>query len=264
MRGGAGSTVSEAELHGLADGELDRDRQDAVRAYLAASPGDAARVETWRRQNEAIRSVFPLAESSHPPRPPILPGLALKRASPRWREGSFAWLIPAAFATGALFAAGLAYVASRLALPAVAPVPTAAGDTLPEKALASLREFEAPSAARQSANPSRPKPGPAVPILPALPEEDLKLAGIRALPGGQNEMLCLYYANPGGGNIALCAEKAIEEDETPARVTGDYPIAAIHWRQKGADYAIAGALPEAGLRKLADAVRSQIEAFDAR
>ena len=45
---GRGPPVSEAELHGFADGDLDRSRREAVLAYLAASPRDAARVETWR------------------------------------------------------------------------------------------------------------------------------------------------------------------------------------------------------------------------
>jgi hypothetical protein len=47
-------------------------------------------------------------------------------------------------------------------------------------------------------------------------------------------------------------------------VSGNFPSAAIHWRQRGANYALVGALPEAGLRSLADAVHAQVEAFDAR
>jgi anti-sigma factor RsiW len=41
--------VSEAELHGFVDGGLDRGRREAVKAFLAESPADAARVETSRR-----------------------------------------------------------------------------------------------------------------------------------------------------------------------------------------------------------------------
>ena len=35
--------VSEAELHGFVDGGLDRGRREAVEAFLADSPVDAAR-----------------------------------------------------------------------------------------------------------------------------------------------------------------------------------------------------------------------------
>jgi hypothetical protein len=47
-------------------------------------------------------------------------------------------------------------------------------------------------------------------------------------------------------------------------VAGEFPLGAIFWRQNGADYALAGALPEPELRALADGVRAQVEAFDGR
>ena len=59
--------VSEAELHGFVDGGLDRGRREAVKAFLAESPADAARVETWRRQNETIRAAFASMETLPPP-----------------------------------------------------------------------------------------------------------------------------------------------------------------------------------------------------
>src|ERR1700732_3014797 len=50
--------VSEAELHGFVDGDVDRGRSEAVQGFLAASPGGAARVVTRRRQKKAIRTAF--------------------------------------------------------------------------------------------------------------------------------------------------------------------------------------------------------------
>src|SRR2546423_117721 len=69
----------------------------------------------------------------------------------------------------------------------------------------------------------------AAPILPNLPAEGLKLAGIRAMPGEQGQMSCLVYATPGEANIALCVEKAGDPGETVPRVFGNFPSAAIHW-----------------------------------
>src|SRR5438105_4055153 len=70
-----GPPVSEAELHGYVDGDMDRGRGEAVQAFLAASPGDAARVETWRRQNEAIRAAFaPVETGPLPWSLPLAPG----------------------------------------------------------------------------------------------------------------------------------------------------------------------------------------------
>jgi anti-sigma factor RsiW len=84
------------------------------------------------------------------------------------------------------------------------------------------------------------------------------------MPGEQGQMSCLVYARPDAGNIALCVEKAGDPGETVARTAGNFPSAAIYWRQRGANYALVGALPEAELRSLADAVHAQVEAFDGR
>ncbi|MGB7043489.1 MAG: hypothetical protein WBD65_00815, partial [Methylocella sp.] len=77
-------------------------------------------------------------------------------------------------------------------------------------------------------------------------------------------MLCMVYARPNEANIALCVEKAVDPGETVARTAGNFPSAAIRWRQRGANYALVGALPEARLRSLADRVHAQVEAFDGR
>ena len=99
--------------------------------------------------------------------------------------------------------------------------------------------------------------------LPNLPVSyGLKLAGVRAMPGEQGQMLCLFYTKPDAGKLALCAEKTPDSNETAARLSGTFPSAAISWRQRGANYALAGTLPAPELGALADAVRAQIEAFD--
>ena len=282
---GHGPPVSEAELHGFVDGDMDRVRREAVQAFLGASPEDAARVETWRRQNATIRAAFAPVEAG--PLPWSLPpaagaegmaatrhaagGQAEARGSHAWRERWFARPIGLSFASGALLAASAAYLAGRVNAPEAAPpsseAPTPVGmnDTFVTRAMSALRAFEPPSAAVR-VSPTREGPGQdtAAPILPNLPVEGLKLSGVRAMPGEQGQMLCLFYARPDEANIALCVEKAGDPGETVPRVSGNFPSAAIHWRQRGANYALVGALPEAGLRSMSDAVRAQVEAFDAR
>ncbi len=51
-------TRDEDELHAYVDGELPADRRDAVEAWLASHPEDAARVAAWRAQAEAIRARY--------------------------------------------------------------------------------------------------------------------------------------------------------------------------------------------------------------
>jgi len=281
---GHGPPVSEAELHGFVDGDMDRGRREAVQAFLATSPGDAARVETWRRQNETIRAAFaPVETGPLPWSLPLAPGAervaatghaagGQAEASHSWRARWFARLIGLSFASGALLAASAAYLAGRVNAPEAAtpslegPTPAGMNDTFVTRAMSALQAFEPPPAAAVRLSPSRegPEQDTAAPILPNLPVEGLKLAGIRAVPGEQGQMLCLFYARPDEANIALCVEKAGDPGETVPRVSGNFPSAAIHWRQKGANYALVGALPEARLRSLADRVHAQVEAFDAR
>jgi anti-sigma factor RsiW len=277
--------VSEAELHGFVDGDMDRRTREAVQAFLAASPEDAARVATWRRQNETIRAAFaPVETGSLPwslPLPPGAEGGAATRhaaagqaeagAFHSWRARWFAWLIGLSFASGALLAGSAAYLAGRVNAPEAVPPsledPTPAGmnDTFVTRTLSALRAFELPpAAARLSPNGEGPRQETAAPILPNLPVEGLKLAGVHAMPGEHGQMSCLFYATPDDANIALCVEKAGDPGETVPRVSGNFPSAAIYWRQKGANYAVVGALPVAGLRSLADRVHAQVEAFDGR
>ena len=280
---GHGPPVSEAELHGLVDGDMDSGRREAVEAYLAASPGDAARVETWRRQNATIRAAFAPVETGPVPWSlPLAPGAegaaATRQAaggqaeasgSHLWRERWFARLIGLSFATGALLAASAAYLAGRANAPEAAPPssegPTPAGlnDTYVTRALSALWAFVPPPAVvRHSPKSDGPGQDTAAPILPTLSVEGLSLAGVRAMPGGQGQMLCLIYARPDATNIALCVEKAGDPGDSVPRVSGSFPSSMIAWRQKGANYALTGALPEPELRALADAARAEVAAFD--
>ena len=49
---------SDVDLHAFVDGQVNPERRALIDAYLKATPAEAAQVDLWRRQNEAIRSVF--------------------------------------------------------------------------------------------------------------------------------------------------------------------------------------------------------------
>lgn len=56
-----------AELHGLVDGVIGRHQAQRVLTFLQHNPEDAARVESWRRQNAALRAHFnPIADEALP------------------------------------------------------------------------------------------------------------------------------------------------------------------------------------------------------
>src|SRR5258705_502212 len=61
------SSVSTDELHAHADGLLPADRRQAVEAWLASHPDDAALVAEWRAQAEVIRARYAAVASEPPP-----------------------------------------------------------------------------------------------------------------------------------------------------------------------------------------------------
>jgi anti-sigma factor RsiW len=50
--------ITEDDLHAYIDGTLDRPRRLAVALYLIAHPAEAARVEVFRAQKEAVNILF--------------------------------------------------------------------------------------------------------------------------------------------------------------------------------------------------------------
>lgn len=52
------TTITEDDLHAYVDGMLDVGRRLAVALYLVSAPADAARVEAFRAQKEAVHALF--------------------------------------------------------------------------------------------------------------------------------------------------------------------------------------------------------------
>lgn len=53
-----GVEITEDDLHAYVDGTLDRPRRLAVALYLVSHPEEAARVEAFRAQKEAVNILF--------------------------------------------------------------------------------------------------------------------------------------------------------------------------------------------------------------
>ncbi len=300
---GAVPPVSDEELHGFVDGEIEGERRAAIADFLASSPVDAARVETWRRQNEIIRAAFARVEgelalsfASLPLRPRrkkswrvgfcqaardrVKTMLPEPEFGPRpgakfWRDHWQArWLI-AAFASGMIAATlGALFFFDRPHLPtAGAPntAPTAADDIFVQRTQSALLAFapQKPANAAGIAPVSR-QPGQAALVVPNLSAAGLTLVGVRVAPGPAGGMFCFFYAKNDDSPIGLCAERdegtGAPGFHTAGRVSSSPAAAsaAIVWRQNNAKYALAGALPEAELRNLAARINAEVEAFDKR
>lgn len=68
-------TITDAELSAFVDGEAAPERKAMIEAWLTCNPAQAARVKTWRRQNQALRMAMGRLLCETPPvRPDLLPG----------------------------------------------------------------------------------------------------------------------------------------------------------------------------------------------
>lgn len=52
------TSITEADLHAYVDGQLPASRRAAVEAHLAAEPAEAARLQAYSEQNDALRRLF--------------------------------------------------------------------------------------------------------------------------------------------------------------------------------------------------------------
>ncbi|GGE09029.1 transcriptional regulator [Aureimonas endophytica] len=247
--------VSEEDLHAYADGVLDAARHAEVEAHLAARPEEAARVETWRRQNETLRALYgpaasePVPARLHPRRlaaarpVPALPWrrlaavlvlLALGAGAGWFGRGEFEAGAPA----GSLVAEAVA--AHRLyAGEVVHPVEVRAEDSAHLKAWLSKRL-------------SRPL------ALPDLTGQGLAFVGGRLLPAGDGPAAQLMYEDEGGRRLTLYIVPAPEAEETALRLASADGLEAVFWRDETLRCALVGELPRDSLRRIATDAYKQL------
>jgi len=68
----AGTPITEADLHGYADGQLSAARHAEVAAFLAAHPQDQTQVDDWQAQRRALHALLdPVLDEPLPLRLPL-------------------------------------------------------------------------------------------------------------------------------------------------------------------------------------------------
>ncbi len=276
-------SISDEDLHGFVDGELDPARKKAMLAHLQDCPADAARAEAWRRQNEALRAAFadvltepaspsllPCAMSAFADIGPSASGPGSSKApGGRFRSGGLTTVgLGLAFAAGVATALAAGMIAERLdarkqpRLGTESRVPIARNDDVPfvDRTLQAVVPYEPGLADNGSAK----RPFAELLIVPNLSDAGLTLTGIRTSPGSPSAAPCLLYRTGTDIEVTLCIDKARGETEPRAPKPNDPTRPALSWRQKGARYTLAGGLAEAELGLLADRARAEIEKFAAR
>jgi anti-sigma factor RsiW len=233
------SPVTTDELHAYVDDMLPADRRDAVEAWLAAHPNDAAQVEAWRAQAELIRAH--LGAPADEPVPARFDLDKLARASTRrpWR----------AIAAAAVIAAMVGGLAGWMVRDAFAGVtkPTSF-DTFTNEALDAHKLYvvevrhpvEVPGEERQHLAAWLSKRLDYQLRIPNLDSLGLKLVGGRLLPGPTGAASAFFmYEAPSGDRFTIYCTKS-QSPETGMRYREADRFSSFYWTDQGLAYVVSG------------------------
>lgn len=252
------SPVTQDELHAYVDNELAADRREAVEAWLANHPDDAATIAQWRAQAEAIRAHHgSVANEPVPARFDIDRLLLTPQRS--WRTTAAAAVIALLIGgAGGWFAHGAS---------ATTPTPT---DILTHDALSAhklyVAEVRHPIEVRSNEQHLIPwlsrRIGTAI-RAPDLGSFELKLLGGRLLPGPSGPAALFMYEGPTGERYTFYASKTAAT-QTSLRYNVASEIAAVHWVETQYGYAVSGPANKEKLLKIAQTVYEQMDRAPAR
>ena len=285
-------TFNDVDLHAYVDDQIGPDRRSSIDAYLRTAPSDAARVETWRRQNEALRAVFagsavepvPLwltvgqIASSRERQIPLdkapairLQGVAgaSRKADDGARRAQSSWTFAAiAFACGLVLSS------------AVAHAPTWMGWIASPAKSAPMRAFLQRAQEAQDTfgeDPDRPvdtvdsPPGSlrswlerrlSFPVsIPDLGDQGWTLQGGRLAPNDVGPAALLVYSNASGDRLSLFFGKVAEidgEGEAPAQGARG----VLGWTEGGVGFALLTTKPAQWLERNGPTLRAAVQSAD--
>jgi len=256
--------ITEADLHAYADEQLPAERRVEVDAYLATHADEAARVQAWQRDNQALRSLLaPIVHEPIPVRMPLAPAPRVLR-----------WRIAAMAASIAFVSAGTGWVARG----------TVDGQIPPAARVASTAEQPIPGFARRAAvahvvySPEVRRPvevgadqeeqlvtwlskrlgAPLKP--PHLERIGYELIGGRLLPGEQGPVAQFMYHNAQGQRLTLYVTRELKQGSTTGfRFAQDGPVNVFYWIDGNFGYALSAGIDKSELARVATAVYDQLE-----
>jgi anti-sigma factor RsiW len=254
------NAVPEDDLQAYVDGQLDSHRRAAIESYLAAHPGEAARLAAYRAQNISLHALFDprpdksARDNTLPPRMAALAGVldAALKESPtralstrRWRSlaASVALMITAG-AAGWVF---LEQVGGRDD-PLVAFTRQAAEAPLQPV-------VEAQSSERQVVTWLAAQPGDVPATVPDLETFGFSLASERLLAGnGGPPAAQLLYQNEAGQRVTLTMRTGGKAGKSSFTFARDGDAAQFLWQDSHMAYSLAGSMAQESLLKIAEAV----------
>jgi len=266
--------MNEAELHAYVDDCLPQERYGEIEAYLAEHPEDAARVQAYRSQNEALRAAFaPVLAEVVPDRLRDLSvgpdSLSHQLQSVRHDGGPWSfprsWQALAAGVLVAMLGAGAGWMGhaqfqpsyrAAQAVPlsrqaAVAHVVFSPDVRRPVEVTADQEEQLVKWLSKRLGTPVAP---------PKLGKLGYELVGGRLLPGNAGPVAQFMYQDGGGQRLTLyvTTENAQNRD-TAFRFAREGEVNVFYWIDGKFGYALSGSIAKPELARVATAVYEVLE-----
>jgi anti-sigma factor RsiW len=249
-------TITEDEFHAYVDDQLGAERRDAVEAWLAAHPEDAARVASWRNQAELVRARFGTIGSGE------LPGrLNVARLTRQRRRGRVTLAIAAVLA--AFIVGGVAgwFARSAGAMTASSDLNLFTSDALEAYRLYVVEvrhPVEVPGDQRPHLVEWLSKRLGSPLLAPQLDKMGLKLVGGRLLPGPTGASAFFMYEAASGERFTLYCGHTTDR-QTALRYTAGEQNAAYYWVDQNLAYVLSGPAERDKLHQIAQAAYDQID-----
>lgn len=250
--------VSEADLQAHVDGRLSPWRDAAVRAWLSAHPEEAARVEGYRAQAEALRKALRVVAEE-----PLPPALDLRAAGSRPSS-----LIPLRQAAVAAGAAGLLLLGgaggwmlrdrtlppqsgtAALAREAVSSYTVYASDTVRPVELPATRQDALDRwFSRRLGRPIR---------APDLQAAALTLIGGRLVATDHGAAALYLYRDSAGRRVVVYLRPMKVERTDRMQARREDGLVGWTWADNGMGFGVFGTAPDADMHGAANIVRSQL------
>jgi anti-sigma factor RsiW len=248
------SPVTQDELHAYVDGAIPADRREAVEAWLATHPDDAASVAQWRALADSLRARYGAVASEPVPARFNLERLALSEQR-SWRS------VAAAAVIAALLGAAGGWIAHGVVVAPQTGIDAYITDALDAHKLYVVdvrHPVEVSGAERTHLVQWLSKRLDHQLRAPELDSIGLSLVGGRLLPGPSGASAFFMYETPSGERFTVyCASAGSPESAMHFKAESDF--AAFYWVERGLAYVVSGPPERQRLWTVAQAFYDQID-----
>ncbi|KRB61494.1 hypothetical protein ASE04_21805 [Rhizobium sp. Root708] len=246
-------TVTEADLHAYADGQLSEQVRTRIEAWLEDNPDDAARVAEWTARNAEIRSLFAPYERSSDTDEALVTG---RRQRMNWpKRLAAAAVIAAVFGLGALsghYGPAL-FEKPELQLTELETFPNEARNAFlvyatevrhPVEVFADEEAHLATWLGKRLAIQNL--------RVPNLQELGFKLVGGRLLPVDGKPGAMFMYEDQAGERLTVLVGRNADNRSTSFRFASSGNVETFYWIDGELGYAVTGEVSREVLKKVAE------------